>query len=88
MFLYEGNAVICYSKHGLCALIFFFCVNLKTDSGWNLLISLAFFFLQGVCEFVSAGEMAVTIKRMSIIVATLGVLSFIFGVIAENKKVQ
>ncbi|KAI3468461.1 hypothetical protein Pfo_025124 [Paulownia fortunei] len=30
--------------------------------------------------------MAFTIKQMSLIVATLGVLSFIFGVIAENKK--
>ncbi|KAK4756516.1 hypothetical protein SAY87_006643 [Trapa incisa] len=30
--------------------------------------------------------MAVTIKLMSLIVATLGLLSFIFGVIAENKK--
>ncbi|CAN0914450.1 hypothetical protein LINGRAHAP2_LOCUS28577 [Linum grandiflorum] len=30
--------------------------------------------------------MAVTMKLMSLIVATLGVLSFIFGVVAENKK--
>ncbi|KAM7490698.1 hypothetical protein LguiA_033619 [Lonicera macranthoides] len=30
--------------------------------------------------------MAVTTKQMSLIVATLGSLSFIFGVIAENKK--
>ncbi|KHG07105.1 hypothetical protein F383_33826 [Gossypium arboreum] len=30
--------------------------------------------------------MAVTIKRAALIVASLGVLSFIFGVIAENKK--
>ncbi|KAL7159670.1 hypothetical protein ABFS83_01G043500 [Erythranthe nasuta] len=30
--------------------------------------------------------MAVTMKQMSIIISTLGVLSFIFGVIAENKK--
>ncbi|PIM98923.1 hypothetical protein CDL12_28587 [Handroanthus impetiginosus] len=30
--------------------------------------------------------MAFTIKQMSLIVATLGVLSFVFGVIAENKK--
>ncbi|KAK6122218.1 hypothetical protein DH2020_044046 [Rehmannia glutinosa] len=30
--------------------------------------------------------MAFTIKQMSLTVATLGVLSFIFGVIAENKK--
>ncbi|XP_073051001.1 uncharacterized protein [Primulina eburnea] len=30
--------------------------------------------------------MAFTIKQTSLIVATLGVLSFIFGVIAENKK--
>lgn len=30
--------------------------------------------------------MAFTIKQMSLIVATLGVISFIFGVIAENKK--
>ncbi|KAJ9702262.1 hypothetical protein PVL29_004144 [Vitis rotundifolia] len=30
--------------------------------------------------------MAATIKQMSIIVATLGTLSFMFGVIAENKK--
>lgn len=45
------------------------------------------FLLQGVCEFVSSGVMAATIKQMSIIVATLGTLSFMFGVIAENKKV-
>lgn len=31
--------------------------------------------------------MAVTVKLMSLIVATLGMLSFIFGVIAENTKV-
>ena len=31
--------------------------------------------------------MAFTMKQMSIIVATLGTLSFMFGVIAENKKV-
>ncbi|KAA8521012.1 hypothetical protein F0562_011700 [Nyssa sinensis] len=30
--------------------------------------------------------MAVTTKQMSLIVATFGVLSFLFGVIAENKK--
>ncbi|XP_052211621.1 uncharacterized protein LOC127814263 isoform X1 [Diospyros lotus] len=30
--------------------------------------------------------MAVSIKQMALIVATFGVLSFIFGVIAENKK--
>ncbi|KDP34509.1 hypothetical protein JCGZ_11059 [Jatropha curcas] len=30
--------------------------------------------------------MAVTVRQMSVIVATLGTLSFIFGVIAENKK--
>nr|GEX07753.1 RNA-directed DNA polymerase, eukaryota, reverse transcriptase zinc-binding domain protein [Tanacetum cinerariifolium] len=30
--------------------------------------------------------MAVTTKQMSLLVGTLGVLSFIFGVIAENKK--
>ncbi|KAG8491103.1 hypothetical protein CXB51_014245 [Gossypium anomalum] len=30
--------------------------------------------------------MAVTIKRAALIVVSLGVLSFIFGVIAENKK--
>ncbi|KAG8645553.1 uncharacterized protein LOC110624001 [Manihot esculenta] len=30
--------------------------------------------------------MAVTVRQMSLIVGTLGVLSFIFGVIAENKK--
>ncbi|KAL6549723.1 hypothetical protein OROMI_020211 [Orobanche minor] len=30
--------------------------------------------------------MAFTIKQMSLIVATLGILSFLFGVIAENKK--
>ncbi|KAK6158608.1 hypothetical protein DH2020_005922 [Rehmannia glutinosa] len=35
---------------------------------------------------VTAESMAFTIKQMSLIVATLGVLSFIFGVIAENKK--
>lgn len=31
--------------------------------------------------------MAFTTKQMSLIVATFGALSFIFGVIAENKKV-
>ncbi|KAK1402986.1 Keratin-associated protein [Heracleum sosnowskyi] len=31
-------------------------------------------------------QMAFTTKQMSLIVATFGVLSFIFGVIAENKK--
>nr|XP_016457766.1 PREDICTED: uncharacterized protein LOC107781557 [Nicotiana tabacum]XP_016457767.1 PREDICTED: uncharacterized protein LOC107781557 [Nicotiana tabacum] len=30
--------------------------------------------------------MAIGMKQMSIIIATLGVLSFVFGVIAENKK--
>lgn len=30
--------------------------------------------------------MAFTMKQMAIIVATLGLLSFVFGVIAENKK--
>ncbi|XP_027167660.1 uncharacterized protein LOC113767684 [Coffea eugenioides] len=30
--------------------------------------------------------MAVTMKQMSLIIATLGALSFIFGVVAENKK--
>jgi hypothetical protein len=30
--------------------------------------------------------MAVTIKQMSLIVATLGVVSFVLGVVAENKK--
>ncbi|KAL3512560.1 hypothetical protein ACH5RR_025277 [Cinchona calisaya] len=30
--------------------------------------------------------MALTMKTMSLIVASLGVLSFIFGVVAENKK--
>ncbi|XP_015885310.1 uncharacterized protein LOC107420778 [Ziziphus jujuba] len=30
--------------------------------------------------------MAVTVKQMSLIVAFFGVLSFIFGVVAENKK--
>lgn len=32
------------------------------------------------------GAMAVTTKQMSLLVAAFGVLSFIFGVIAENKK--
>lgn len=32
--------------------------------------------------------MAIGMKQMSMIIATLGVLSFIFGVIAENKKVS
>lgn len=31
--------------------------------------------------------MAVTMKQMSVIVTTLGVASFIFGIVAENKKV-
>ncbi|KAL0330086.1 UNVERIFIED_CONTAM: hypothetical protein Sradi_4995300 [Sesamum radiatum] len=35
---------------------------------------------------VNSGAMAFTMKQMSLIVATLGVLSFIFGVVAENKK--
>ncbi|KAI8011419.1 hypothetical protein LOK49_LG06G02887 [Camellia lanceoleosa] len=30
--------------------------------------------------------MAFTTKQMSLIVATFGILSFIFGVVAENKK--
>ncbi|XP_044471712.1 uncharacterized protein LOC123200555 [Mangifera indica] len=30
--------------------------------------------------------MAVTMKQMSLLVSTFGILSFIFGVIAENKK--
>ncbi|XP_060211212.1 uncharacterized protein LOC132638286 [Lycium barbarum] len=30
--------------------------------------------------------MAMSMKHMSIIIATLGVISFIFGVVAENKK--
>ncbi|XP_030475461.1 uncharacterized protein LOC115692672 [Syzygium oleosum] len=30
--------------------------------------------------------MAFTMKQMSLIVATMGILSFLFGVIAENKK--
>ncbi|GFS41994.1 keratin-associated protein [Actinidia rufa] len=34
----------------------------------------------------SGGAMAFTAKQMSLIVATFGVLSFIFGVVAENKK--
>uniref|UniRef100_F6H2X2 Uncharacterized protein n=1 Tax=Vitis vinifera TaxID=29760 RepID=F6H2X2_VITVI len=37
-------------------------------------------------EMDPQGVMAATIKQMSIIVATLGTLSFMFGVIAENKK--
>ncbi|CAA0814942.1 Protein of unknown function (DUF1218 [Striga hermonthica] len=36
--------------------------------------------------FVTCGAMAFTVKQMSLIVATLGILSFVFGVIAENKK--
>lgn len=32
-------------------------------------------------------KMAVTMKHMSLIVSAFGVLSFLFGVIAENKKV-
>lgn len=31
--------------------------------------------------------MAVTMKQMSVLVATLGIVSFVLGVIAENKKV-
>lgn len=31
--------------------------------------------------------MALTVKQMSLTVAFFGVLSFVFGVIAENKKV-
>ncbi|KAE9460304.1 hypothetical protein C3L33_07794, partial [Rhododendron williamsianum] len=34
----------------------------------------------------SVGAMAFTTKQMSLIVATFGALSFIFGVVAENKK--
>ncbi|KAH7524292.1 hypothetical protein FEM48_Zijuj06G0104000 [Ziziphus jujuba var. spinosa] len=34
----------------------------------------------------SAGAMAVTVKQMSLIVAFFGVLSFTFGVVAENQK--
>ena len=32
--------------------------------------------------------MAVSVKVMSLIVACLGVISFLFGVVAENKKVS
>lgn len=32
--------------------------------------------------------MAMSVKNMYIIIVTLGVLSFIFGVIAEHKKVS
>ncbi|KAK4357879.1 hypothetical protein RND71_023489 [Anisodus tanguticus] len=32
------------------------------------------------------GPMAIGMKQMSMVIATLGVLSFIFGVTAENKK--
>ncbi|PRQ28103.1 hypothetical protein RchiOBHm_Chr6g0312401 [Rosa chinensis] len=32
--------------------------------------------------------MAVTVKQMAMIVAFFGVLSFIFGIIAENKKLE
>lgn len=43
--------------------------------------------LQGVSE-ISAGAMAVTMKLMASMVALFGVVSFIIGVIAENKKVN
>jgi len=33
-------------------------------------------------------NMAVSMKQMSLVVSALGVLSFVLGVIAENKKVQ
>ncbi|CAI0473699.1 unnamed protein product [Linum tenue] len=36
--------------------------------------------------FYISTEMAVTMKLMSLLVAALGALSFLFGVIAENKK--
>ena len=32
--------------------------------------------------------MAVSVKLMSLTVGTLGVISFIFGIVAENKKVS
>jgi hypothetical protein len=32
--------------------------------------------------------MAVTMRLMSLIVASCGIVSFVFGVIAENKKVK
>lgn len=35
----------------------------------------------------SFAAMAVTVKQMALIVAFFGVLSFIFGIVAENKKV-
>ncbi|KAK4338096.1 hypothetical protein RND71_042583 [Anisodus tanguticus] len=38
----------------------------------------------GDCNF--GGTMAMSVKHMSIIIATLDVLSFIFGVVAENNK--
>ncbi|GER36204.1 hypothetical protein STAS_12530 [Striga asiatica] len=37
---------------------------------------------------VTCRTMAFTVKQMSLIVATLGILSFVFRVIAENKKVK
>lgn len=39
---------------------------------------------QGSGDFAA---MEVTVKQMSLTVALFGVLSFVFGVIAENKKV-
>lgn len=68
---------------------FDFAVSISLFSFESSLMAPKFyaFLLQGVCEFVSSGVMAATIKQMSIIVATLGTLSFMFGVIAENKKV-
>ncbi|KAK4435647.1 hypothetical protein Salat_0728200 [Sesamum alatum] len=44
------------------------------------------FFINSSGLQVNLGAMAFTMKQMSLIVATLGVLSFIFGIIAENKK--
>lgn len=34
------------------------------------------------------GAMAVTVRLMATMVALLGIISFIIGVIAENKKVK
>ena len=49
--------------------------------------NVVYFVIRSVCRKLTDVAMAFTAKQMSMIVATFGALSFIFGVVAENKKV-
>lgn len=53
---------------------------------WDLIL-----FPESMCRLLVTfiwRTMAVSVKMMSLIVGTFGVISFIFGVVAENKKVS